>query len=113
MVCGWAPGREGVCLMIAAARAARAAMADGTILRTGAAGGAVLAGLRFSLVGPGRVGSSLAAWAEAAGAQRVATAGSGDLAGLESAGQDLVLIAVPDGALPAVAERLAGRPQAA
>lgn len=72
-----------------------------------------LLGLRLSLVGPGRVGTSLAAWAAAAGAEVVATAGRGGLAQLASAGQDLLLIAVPDGALAAVAESLAGRPQAA
>jgi predicted short-subunit dehydrogenase-like oxidoreductase (DUF2520 family) len=72
-----------------------------------------LLGLRLSLVGPGRVGTSLAAWAAAAGAELVATAGRAGLAQLGSAGQDLLLIAVPDGALAAVAESLAGRPQAA
>lgn len=70
-----------------------------------------LADLTFSLVGPGRVGSSLAAWAEAAGARRIAVAGRGN--DLSSAGQDLLLIAVPDGALDAVAAALAARPQAA
>lgn len=72
-----------------------------------------LLGLRFSLVGPGRVGTSLAAWAVAAGAELVATTGRAGLARLASAGQDLLLIAVPDGALAEVAARLAGRPQAA
>lgn len=70
-----------------------------------------LAPLTFSLVGPGRVGSSLAAWAEAAGARRIAVAGRG--ADLSSAGQDLLLIAVPDGALDEVAASLSTRPQAA
>lgn len=74
---------------------------------------APLAGLRFSLVGPGRVGTSLAGWATAAGAELVAAAGRGGLQDLASAGQDLLLIAVPDGALAEVAERLAGKPQAA
>jgi len=87
-----------------------------------------LAGLRFSLVGPGRVGSSLARWAVAAGAELVAVAGRrpgeeawpggprrvdlDGLAGLATQGQDLLLIAVGDGDLPGVAARLAGRPQA-
>ena len=75
--------------------------------------GSPLAGLRFSLAGPGRVGSSLASWAVAAGAELVTAAGRGGLADLASAGQELLLIAVPDGALAEVAERLAGRPQAA
>jgi predicted short-subunit dehydrogenase-like oxidoreductase (DUF2520 family) len=72
-----------------------------------------LCGLRFSLVGPGRVGSSLAAWAVAAGAELAATTGRAALAQLGSEGQDLLLIAVPDGVLAEVAERLAARPQAA
>jgi predicted short-subunit dehydrogenase-like oxidoreductase (DUF2520 family) len=71
-----------------------------------------LAGLRFSLVGPGRVGTSLAIWAAAAGGELVATAGRGGLADLATAGQDLLLITVPDGALAEVAARLADRPQA-
>lgn len=70
-----------------------------------------LANLTFSLVGPGRVGSSLAAWATAAGARQVAVAGR-DFE-LSSAEQDLLLIAVPDGALDAVAAKLGRRPQAA
>jgi len=74
---------------------------------------ASLAGLRFSLVGPGRVGNSLAGWAVAAGGELVAAAGRGTVAGFGSAGQDLLLIAVPDGALAEVAARLARRPQAA
>ncbi len=69
-----------------------------------------LANLTFSLVGPGRVGSSLAAWATAAGARRIAVAGR-DFG--SSAGQDLLLVAVPDGALDEVATALAARPQAA
>jgi predicted short-subunit dehydrogenase-like oxidoreductase (DUF2520 family) len=71
-----------------------------------------LAGLTFSLVGPGRVGRSLAAWAEARGARCAGTAGRPDVPGLSTAGQDLILLAVPDGALPAVAAALAARPQA-
>lgn len=72
-----------------------------------------LAGLTFSLVGPGRVGMSLAAWLEAAGARGLAKAGRRDMQDLSSAGQDLLLIAVPDPALPGVASALALRPQAA
>jgi len=84
-----------------------------------------LAGLRFSLAGPGKAGSSLARWAMAAGAELVAVAGRrvGEpawpggpprvaLEDLETAGQDLLLIAVGDGAVAEVAARLAARPQA-
>lgn len=88
-----------------------------------------LAGLRFSLAGPGRVGRSLAGWLVGAGARCLAVAGRdtarareaaaglgaaalgiGDLA---SAGQALLLVTVSDPALEPVAEALAGRPQAA
>ncbi|HXO19613.1 MAG TPA: DUF2520 domain-containing protein [Thermoanaerobaculia bacterium] len=85
-----------------------------------------LAGLSFSLVGPGRVGRSLAQWARAAGAELSQVAGrsaGADLGGglpraisvgeLASAGDDFVLLAVPDRTLPAVAAELARRPQAA
>jgi predicted short-subunit dehydrogenase-like oxidoreductase (DUF2520 family) len=75
--------------------------------------GAPLADLTFSLVGPGRVGRSLAAWAEARGARCAAVAGRDETPGLSTAGQGLLLLAVPDGALPAVAAALAARPQAA
>jgi predicted short-subunit dehydrogenase-like oxidoreductase (DUF2520 family) len=81
-------------------------------MRIGSAA-APLAGLRFSLVGPGRVGTSLSRWAVAAGAELVAATGRAGLAELASGGQDLLLIAAPDGALAEVAERLAARPQAA
>jgi predicted short-subunit dehydrogenase-like oxidoreductase (DUF2520 family) len=74
---------------------------------------APLSGLRFSLVGPGRVGTSLARWAVAAGAELVGIAGRAELADFATAGQDLLLIAAPDGALAEVAERLAGHAQAA
>jgi predicted short-subunit dehydrogenase-like oxidoreductase (DUF2520 family) len=74
---------------------------------------APLAGLRFSLVGPGRVGSSLAGWAVAAGAELAAVTGRAGLSELSSAGQELLLIAVPDAALAGVAGSLAARPQAA
>lgn len=69
--------------------------------------------LTFSVAGPGRVGTSLAAWLEASGARQVAAAGRRGLPDLSSAGQDLLLIAVPDPALPEVAALLARRPQAA
>jgi predicted short-subunit dehydrogenase-like oxidoreductase (DUF2520 family) len=49
----------------------------------------------------------------AAGAELVAVTGRDGLAGFGSGGQDLLLIAVPDGVLAEVAERLATRPQAA
>lgn len=69
--------------------------------------------LTFSVAGPGRVGSSLAAWLESLGARRVAAAGRQGMADLASAGQDLLLIAVSDPALAEVAAVLARRPQAA
>jgi predicted short-subunit dehydrogenase-like oxidoreductase (DUF2520 family) len=73
-----------------------------------------LANLTFSLVGPGRVGSSLAAWATAAGARQIAVAGrNSELSTLSTTGQDLLLVAVPDCALDEVAATLAERPQAA
>ncbi|HEV7514783.1 MAG TPA: hypothetical protein VGR07_00645, partial [Thermoanaerobaculia bacterium] len=75
-----------------------------------------LSGLTFSLVGPGRVGSSLAGWAVALGARLESvvgrSAGTAGLAGLATGGQDLLLLAVPDGALAQVAAELARRPQA-
>src|SRR3954469_25341541 len=74
---------------------------------------APLAGLRFSLAGPGKVGSSLAGWAVAAGAELVAVAGRGALGELASGGQDLLLLALPDAVLAAAAAELARRPQAA
>lgn len=87
---------------------------------------ASLKGLRFSLAGPGKVGSSLARWIMAAGAELVSVAGRRPretawpggppcvaLADLTTAGEDLLLIAVGDAALPAVAATLADRPQAA
>jgi predicted short-subunit dehydrogenase-like oxidoreductase (DUF2520 family) len=86
---------------------------------------APLAGLRFSVAGAGRVGSSLARWAVAAGAElvRIASRHPGrtawpdgpplvDLDALATGGQDLLLIAVGDPAVREVAARLAGRPQA-
>lgn len=71
-----------------------------------------LGGLTFSLLGPGRVGTSLAAWTEAAGARRHQTAGRGGAAVLITKEDDLLLLAVPDAALPEVARELAARPQA-
>jgi predicted short-subunit dehydrogenase-like oxidoreductase (DUF2520 family) len=89
-----------------------------------------LAGLRFSLVGPGRVGGSLAGWAQAAGARLVSVAGRRPdgaaaraasllggrpvaLADLETGGEDFLLVAVSDPDLDTVAEALALRRQAA
>lgn len=88
-----------------------------------------LAGLRFWLVGPGKVGTSLACWAVAAGAELAGTAArdpdraaalaarlggaASGLDGVASAGCDLLLVAVADAAVAPVAARLAGRPQAA
>ncbi|MEA2564796.1 MAG: hypothetical protein QOH06_6300 [Acidobacteriota bacterium] len=69
--------------------------------------------LTFSVAGPGRVGSSLAAWLESLGARRMGMAGRQGMADLASEGQDLLLIAVSDPALPEVAAVLARRPQAA
>lgn len=87
-----------------------------------------LAGLTFSVVGPGRVGTSLASWAAAAGASATLVAGrrpepAAALAerlgaravaveDLDSSGSDLLVVAVSDGALREVAEALARRPQA-
>lgn len=72
-----------------------------------------LRGLTFSVAGPGRVGASLAAWLEACGGRRIAAAGRSGLPELTTAGQGLLLVAVPDPVLPAVAAELARRPQAA
>lgn len=87
-----------------------------------------LKGLRLALVGPGRVGTTLAAWASLRGARllrvgarrpeaaREATGTSGagavPLEAFGSADCDLLLIAVADGALAEVASGLAGQPQA-
>jgi predicted short-subunit dehydrogenase-like oxidoreductase (DUF2520 family) len=77
------------------------------------------------VAGAGRVGSSLARWAVASGAElvRIASRHPGraawpdgpalaDLDDLATGGQDLLLIAVGDGAMTEVAARLAGRLQA-
>ncbi len=98
-----------------------------------------LAGLTFSLVGPGRVGESFARWAVAGGAsprmisgRKASGAGGGEgtpanatdrlaaelgaraeaLDGLSTGGQDLLLVAVPDPVLGEVVAALAARPQA-
>jgi len=85
-----------------------------------------LAGLDFALVGPGRVGASLAHWAVAAGANCRSVAGSpgstharelaarlgaevADAIELAAADSRLVLIAVPDARIPEIARRLAAR----
>lgn len=104
--------------------------------------GLPLSELTFALVGAGRVGSSLACWASARGGRATAVAvrphadpGAGGargardasgaelarrlgcpavpLAELSTAGSDLLLVAVSDPALDAVAALLARRPQAA
>jgi predicted short-subunit dehydrogenase-like oxidoreductase (DUF2520 family) len=84
----------------------------------------------FSLVGPGKVGASLASWAVARGAEAIALGvreereATRDLAGrldcvmvpaerLKTEGQDLLLICVPDPALEEVARTLGRRRQAA
>jgi predicted short-subunit dehydrogenase-like oxidoreductase (DUF2520 family) len=88
-----------------------------------------LAGLRFALAGPGRVGGSLAAWIAGAGGRLLRVAGrrpgpaaalaaelggeAVDLGALASPEADLLLVAVPDDALAPVARELALRPQAA
>ena len=85
-------------------------------------------GLRFALVGPGRVGSSLARWLLAAGARLEAVAGReaaplprwaaaagarrATVNDLATAGCELLLLAVPDAAVAPVASRLAARRQA-
>jgi len=90
---------------------------------------APLSGLTFSLVGPGKVGASLASWAVARGAEAIALgvrtesdtaraiAGRLDcvtvpVSRLKSEGQDLLWIAVPDPELTEVANSLGRRRQA-
>lgn len=79
-------------------------------------------------MGPGRVGSSVAAWLVAHGARLGPVAGGGDASArslasalggravsadeLHSEGADLLLVAVPDPQIAAVAVQLALRPQA-
>lgn len=85
-----------------------------------------LSGLRFSLVGPGRVGRSILAWMGGAGAEvcRIVSRRADPepaglpcpvigLGALESGGEDLLVVAVPDPVLPDVARELARRSQAA
>ena len=83
----------------------------------------------FSLVGPGRVGTSLAHWLVGQGARLTSVGGRTSVAGAALAGElggrtsrldeldasadDLLLIAVADSAIAEVAEILAARPQAA
>lgn len=88
-----------------------------------------LAATRFVLAGAGRVGSSLARWLAARGAQPIAIAGRADsesarslaaelgcpvetLAALACDDADLLLLALPDGEIAAATEELARRPQA-
>lgn len=87
-----------------------------------------LGGLRFALVGPGRVGTSLAGWIAARGGRLQQVAGRSDrpaatlaaeldgeatrLEALDTAAADLLLLAVPDDELAGVAGVLARRPQA-
>ena len=97
-----------------------------------------LDGLRFSLIGAGAVGQSLADWIATRGGRLLQVAGRPGPAGsepctgasrlaafaerhavpavdtrrLSTAGEDLLLIAVPDGALAGLAATLAARPQA-
>ncbi len=84
--------------------------------------------LRFSLVGPGKVGISLARWLLACGAEVVSVAARRiqaateavealggqptTLEALDSSGQDLLLLAVSDSALEGVATVLSEREQA-
>lgn len=88
-----------------------------------------ISGLTFSLVGPGRVGSSIAHWMVAAGAILRSVAGrspasseslAAQLGGtatplgeLSTGGEELLLLALPDAVYPQVAAALAVRPQAA
>lgn len=85
--------------------------------------------LRFSLVGPGRVGASLARWLTRHDATLVSVAGRGPAASgalaselggrsvpldrLDTAGESLLLVAVSDTALDEVAGLLGAAPQAA
>jgi predicted short-subunit dehydrogenase-like oxidoreductase (DUF2520 family) len=87
-----------------------------------------LSGLAIALVGPGRVGTSVARWCLASGATvrsvtrqgrralprwgQIAGARSVALGDLEATDCDLLLLAVPDSALAGVAATLAVRPQA-
>ena len=106
-----------------------AAAAGSSRARGERAGARPLAGVELSLVGPGRAGGSVARWLLSAGARLVAVgmrpgrplprwaaAAGARRVGIEEltgAGEDLLLVAVPDASLPAVAAALAARPQAA
>jgi predicted short-subunit dehydrogenase-like oxidoreductase (DUF2520 family) len=68
--------------------------------------------LRSSVLGPGKVGRSLAAWIEAAGGVGVRLVGREGAAALSTAGEDLLIVAVPDQEVAAAAALLAARPQA-
>jgi predicted short-subunit dehydrogenase-like oxidoreductase (DUF2520 family) len=74
--------------------------------------GGDLSDLAVGVVGPGRVGTSLAAWLVAGGARITGVFGRGEVPSLETADADLLLLAVPDPALEEVAAALAHRPQA-
>ena len=94
----------------------------------GESGSSPLRGLRLALVGPGKVGSSVARWLLARGATlvvvarqraaalprwaRAAGARAAALDELATADCDLLLIAAPDAAVEAIAAALAARPQA-
>lgn len=71
-----------------------------------------LSDLAVAVVGPGRVGRSLAGWLTSAGARITVLAGRNQVPSLETADADLLLLAVPDPALEGVATLLAERPQA-
>jgi len=82
-----------------------------------------LCDVRFSLLGPGRVGRSLAAWLIASGARLESVGGRRtgiEVAGhtvlaasaLDSGDDDLLLVAVPETAITETATLLARRPQA-
>ena len=82
----------------------------------------MLATPRFALIGDGRVGRSLANWLESAGWKlvRIGCRGASrdsdrrvQVDRLQTGDLDLLLLAVPDGALAALAASLADRPQAA
>src|ERR1700728_2049269 len=93
---------DAACLGGRAGRSGEGARAGGRLDFRGAAGYCravprakvpILAGLRFSLIGPGKVGTSLAAWAMAAGAELVGRCASATLDERASEGQDLLLVA--------------------
>jgi predicted short-subunit dehydrogenase-like oxidoreductase (DUF2520 family) len=71
-----------------------------------------LTGLRFSIAGPGKVGTSLAAWSVAKSAHLETEAGRGALRTLETAGQDFLLLAVPEAQMATAAAELSEHRQA-